>query len=126
MWHSCPDEFVYAPHILIIVVGVKTSGSPHVLKLWLGVSKGMLLVKYFCLTKPLFVRVKFIGDHKGEVNLITLCFVLLPNLNQWYLSICTYRLDIKKLIYDQMLKYYIWLLDVSIHIHVTAVNVCSS
>ena len=32
-------------NVLIIVVEVKTSGPPHVLKLWLVVSKGMLPVE---------------------------------------------------------------------------------
>ena len=39
-------------------------GPPHVLKLWLGVSKGMLPVKYFLSIKAFFVLVEFHGDHK--------------------------------------------------------------
>ena len=48
------------------------------IKLWLGAYKGILPVKYFCPTKPLFVSVKFHGDHmtvkKAEGNLATLGF----------------------------------------------------
>ena len=36
-----------------IVVEVKASGPAHVLKVWLGVNKGMLTVRYFCFTQPL-------------------------------------------------------------------------
>ena len=58
------------------MVEVKASGPPHVLKLWLGVSKGMLPVKCFCSTKSLFVSAEFNGDHKTvtKVNLVTLSF----------------------------------------------------
>ena len=55
---------LFHPHFLNIVVEVKTSEPPHVLKLWLVVSKGMLPVKYFAPTKPLFVSVESHGDHK--------------------------------------------------------------
>ena len=51
-----PPELVFPPHFLKIVVELKASGPPHVLELWLGVSKGMLPVKYFCSTKPLFCQ----------------------------------------------------------------------
>ena len=37
-----------------IVVEVEALGPPHVLKLWLWVSKGMLPIKYFWSTKTLF------------------------------------------------------------------------
>ena len=37
----------FPPYFLKIVVDVKALGLPHVLKLWLRVSKGMLPVKYF-------------------------------------------------------------------------------
>ena len=37
-----------------IVVEVKASVTPHVLRLWLGVDKGMLLVKYFHSNKVSF------------------------------------------------------------------------
>ena len=40
------------------MVGVKASGSPHVLELWLGVIKGMLSVTYFCSTMPLFCVIR--------------------------------------------------------------------
>ena len=39
--------------------------TTHVSKLWLETwVLGMLLVKCFCFTKPLFVSVKFYGDQK--------------------------------------------------------------
>ena len=39
---------------LKIVVEVKAPGPPHILQLWLGVSKGMLPVKYFRSNKTSF------------------------------------------------------------------------
>ena len=39
-----PLKIVHAPHFLQIVAEVKTMRLPHVLKLWLWVSKGMLPV----------------------------------------------------------------------------------
>ena len=42
-----PTEIVFTSHFLNVEVVAKTSGPPHVLGLWLGVSKGMLPVKYF-------------------------------------------------------------------------------
>ena len=65
MQSSCNPELVSSLHFLKIVVDVKALRPPHVPKLWLAVSKGMLLVKYFCLTKPLFVPAKINGDHKA-------------------------------------------------------------
>ena len=59
-----PPELLLTPHLLKIVVEVKASGSPHVLRLWLTVSKGMLPVKYFCSNKASFLSAKFGGDHK--------------------------------------------------------------
>ena len=55
MQHSCLPEFVFIPHFLKIVVEVKASGPPHVLKLWLGVIKGMLPVGYLCFMKFSFL-----------------------------------------------------------------------
>ena len=43
-----PPRYCLPPHFLKIVVEVKASGQPHVMKVWLGVSKGMLHVEYFC------------------------------------------------------------------------------
>ena len=61
-----------------IMVEVKAFRPPHVLKLWLLISKGMLPVKYFTPTKPLFVSVKFHGDHETATmmrqNLAALSF----------------------------------------------------
>ena len=62
MWRSSHSELVPTPHFLNIVVEVKASGPPHVLELSLGVSKGMLPVKYFCSISPLFVSFRFNGD----------------------------------------------------------------
>ena len=42
-----PPLTSFPPHFVKIVVEVKASGPPHVLRLWLGVSKGMLAVEYF-------------------------------------------------------------------------------
>ena len=42
--------------VLKIVVNVKFLGTPHVLRLCLGVSNGMLTVKYCHSIKPLFVN----------------------------------------------------------------------
>ena len=44
----------FTPHFLTIVVEVKVSGQAHVLILWLGVSNGILPVKYFCSNKAAF------------------------------------------------------------------------
>ena len=49
--------------VLRNVVGMKTSGSLHVLKPWLGVCRYMLPVRYFTPTMPLFVSVEFHGGH---------------------------------------------------------------
>ena len=56
-------------HVLTIVIDVKGSGLPHVLELWLGVSKGMLPVKYFCSNKASFLSVEFFQDHKTVTKL---------------------------------------------------------
>ena len=47
---SAPEQ-VIPPHFLRIAFELKASGPPHVLKLWLGVSKDMLPVKYFSSNK---------------------------------------------------------------------------
>ena len=53
-------------------------GLPHVLKLWLGVSNGMLPVKYFNSNKASFcisqISLRSHGCHKDDVNLATLSF----------------------------------------------------
>ena len=41
-------DLVFPSRLLKIVVGVRAPGPSHALKLWLGVSKGMLPVEYFC------------------------------------------------------------------------------
>ena len=46
---------IFPLHFLDIVVLVTASGPPHVLRLWLGVGKGMLPVKYFCSNKASFL-----------------------------------------------------------------------
>ena len=45
----------FLPHFLLIVVEVKAFGPPHVSNMWLGVSKCMLPVKYFCTNKASFL-----------------------------------------------------------------------
>ena len=52
------SEF-FTTHFLQIVVEVKASGPPHILKLWLEVKKGMLPVKYFCSNKASLCRLNF-------------------------------------------------------------------
>ena len=42
------------PHSLKIVADMKPSGPAHVLRVWLGVSKGMLPVKYLHSNKNTF------------------------------------------------------------------------
>ena len=54
-----PPEIVFPPHFLKIVVEVGASGAPHVLGVWLGISKDMLPVKYFCSTKSLLCQSNF-------------------------------------------------------------------
>ena len=58
----------------------------YFLKLWLGVSKGMLSVKYFRSNNACFVSVELHGDHmthNAEVNLATLSFVY---ITRFYLT----------------------------------------
>ena len=62
-----PSRAYFSTTFHRIVVEVYASSPPHLLKLWLGVSKGMLLVKYVCSTKPLFVSFKFHGDRRTEI-----------------------------------------------------------
>ena len=47
-----------------IAVEVNILTQPHILQLWLGVSKGILPVKYFHSVKLFFVSVEFNDDHK--------------------------------------------------------------
>ena len=47
MQGSVPTELVFPPRLIKTVVEAKASEPPHVLKLWLGVSKGILPVKFF-------------------------------------------------------------------------------
>ena len=44
MWHSWPPELVFTSCFLNIMVEVKSLGQPHILKVWFGVSEGMLPV----------------------------------------------------------------------------------
>ena len=47
-----PPTASFHPHFLqIVVVEVKAFEPPHVLSMWLRLSKGMLLVKYFLSSK---------------------------------------------------------------------------
>ena len=45
---------VFPPHFLTIEVVVNASGQPNVLKMWLGLIKGMLPVKYLHSSKASF------------------------------------------------------------------------
>ena len=47
-------DVAFLPFFLKIVIVVITLGPPHVLKLWLGVSKGMLPVICLCSYKESF------------------------------------------------------------------------
>ena len=62
------------------------SGPPHVLHLWLGVSSGVLPVRYLPSYNVSFTPVKFHGGHKVEVNLVTLILGVLWYLEQWCMS----------------------------------------
>ena len=71
----CPPELIFPPHFLKIVVEVKASGPPHVLKLWLVISKGMLPITYFHSNKASFCIIQISWSsydcQKVEVNLAT-------------------------------------------------------
>ena len=51
---------MFTPHFLKFVAELKSLGLPHVLKLRLGVSKGMFPLKYFAPTNTLRVRLIFL------------------------------------------------------------------
>ena len=74
------------------MVEVKASEPRHVLKLLLGVNKGMLPVKYFHSTKRLFMSVEVQVDHKTVIKLRSIwqpsVLEMLPDLRQWGLSVC--------------------------------------
>ena len=57
----------FAAHFLELMVGVVTFGTPHVLKLWLGVGKVMLPVKYF---------------HSSQSSLCWPCFMEIMKLSE--------------------------------------------
>ena len=46
-----PSKASFPPHFIKIVVEVKASGQPHVIKLCLGLNKGMLPVDNSCSNK---------------------------------------------------------------------------
>ena len=52
-----PSRASFRQHFLEVMVKVMISGLTHALKMWLGVGKGMLPVKYFCSSRLLFVSV---------------------------------------------------------------------
>ena len=85
-----PFRASFPPLFLEILVEVNVSGPPHVLRLLLGVDKGILPVKYFCSTMPLFVLVEFNGEHmtayEDEVKWPPSVWKVLPHLRQWCLS----------------------------------------
>ena len=54
-----PPLATFPPHFLKIVLALcKAYRPPHVLGLWLGVSKGMLPAKYFCSNKAIFMSIE--------------------------------------------------------------------
>ena len=57
-----PPELVFSPHFLEIVVEVKTSGPPPVLKLWQ--ERACSLQDIFTLTNPHFELVVFFEEYK--------------------------------------------------------------
>ena len=59
-----PSPASFSSTFLKIVVEVKASGSPHVLIMWFGVSKGMLPVKHFASINPLLASFELHGDNK--------------------------------------------------------------
>ena len=64
------SRVTFSTTFLKSVVDVTALGSPHVLKLLLGVSESMLPVKLFRSKKPLFVPVDHHGDHRTVTKLI--------------------------------------------------------
>ena len=76
------------------MVDVKALGPPHVLRLWLGEDKGMLLVRYFCYNKSRFLcqfdflLIMRVSQSSGESGHLLFFCGILPDLNQWCLSVC--------------------------------------
>ena len=72
------------------MVEMRATGLPHVLKVWLGLSKCMLPVGYTRSIKTSSVLVKFHGDHKRVTKLKQiwppLFFGIQLDLRQWCLS----------------------------------------
>ena len=53
------------------MVEVMHSGLPHLLKLWFGMNKGILPVRYFCSNKfCFFISVEFHRVHKTVTKLM--------------------------------------------------------
>ena len=81
----------FSPHFFNVVVELKASGPPHVFELWLGVSKVMLPVEYFCSNKASFVLAELNEDYetatKMRFNLATQVLGVLSDLKQWCLSV---------------------------------------
>ena len=92
---------------------VKASEQPYVLRLWFGVNKGMLPVKYTP-TKPLCVsQISFRSQccHKDEVNLTTLRFGDITGCKAVCLSVClSVCVDMKEVFdrEDGSLVYILW------------------
>ena len=70
---------------------VKASGPPHVLRLWLGFSKGMLPERYFHSINASFLLIECHIDHttltKSKAIWPPSVLWILPDLKQWYLSV---------------------------------------
>ena len=65
------------------MVDVKTLDSPHILRLWLRVSNGMLSVKYHCSNNAFLCQsrlMEIIDYYKDEIILATLGFADIARL----------------------------------------------
>ena len=74
--HSYTSELFLAPLLLNIVIEVKASRPPHVLRVWLVVNKVTLPVKYFRSDRASFcvsqISWRSLDGHEVEVTLATL------------------------------------------------------
>ena len=89
---ALPPDLVFPPHFKKIVVEVKVSGPSHVLELCLGLSKGMLPLRYFHSNKASFpyqsnfVEIIRLSQRCGKIWPPSVLGIL-PDLKQWCLSV---------------------------------------
>ena len=85
---------------MVHVVEVKASVPRNALNVWLGVSKGMFLVRYFCSLKYSFVSVRFHVDHKTVIVDVNLATLFLGNIAgfETVVSVCLWAISIQMLI----------------------------